>query len=640
MLNKRQNKIIMILKNSNSWITGKSLGENLSVSDRTIRSDIDKINKNYIKPIIISDRHKGYLLSDIYNKSKLTILENDVCDNGIPQTPDERVNYIIKKLLLDDKEISLNKLQEEIFVSEYSLEADLRKVREYLAEFPNLKLSRFKSYICLNGNEEEKRKLYKVLLEKETMGNFLNMDKLASFFKNIDLFKIKDILEKTLKEYNFHIREMSLPMLMIHIGISLERLLKRNYVVTDISKEEICNSIEYKISTVFFERVNKLLNVDIVDDEILRLALLLMGKKNNRFKSKDIALNSSTLPLNDIVDKILQKIYEKFSVDLRYDTELKIGLCIHLQGVEERQKQNINLENVYLQEIKQNYSLVFEMAIWAGNVICDYTGYTITEDEIGFIALHLGSAYERISSSNKYKAMIIFPKEKSFDNSCLNKISNRFIEKMEIIGCDNVFEEKKVLELNPDLIITTLPLQHNLSIPTVQISLFVNYEDEGKIFYTLYDLEKKKNHDLFEQFIKKMMYPDLFYNDLDMSSSKDIINYMCDKLYEKKLVPSEFKESVFKREEYSFTSISNGIAIPHALNVQANDSCVSVAILKKPIIWGQFKVYMIILLATAEKDNKLTSIFFEWLSSLISSPDKLAKVLEIKSYDDFINLFD
>ena len=44
-LNKRQEKIIMMMNDSNDWITGKELSKLLNVSDRTIRSDIDSINR-------------------------------------------------------------------------------------------------------------------------------------------------------------------------------------------------------------------------------------------------------------------------------------------------------------------------------------------------------------------------------------------------------------------------------------------------------------------------------------------------------------------------------------------------------------------------------------------------------------------
>ena len=49
---------------------------------------------------------------------------------GIPQTPEDRVMYIIRKLLLSNKEINLSNLENEIFVSDSSLETDIRRVKK------------------------------------------------------------------------------------------------------------------------------------------------------------------------------------------------------------------------------------------------------------------------------------------------------------------------------------------------------------------------------------------------------------------------------------------------------------------------------------------------------------------------------
>lgn len=48
VLNKRQKDIIAILFENKTWIKGKELAQLVGVSDRTIRSDIDVINKLFV----------------------------------------------------------------------------------------------------------------------------------------------------------------------------------------------------------------------------------------------------------------------------------------------------------------------------------------------------------------------------------------------------------------------------------------------------------------------------------------------------------------------------------------------------------------------------------------------------------------
>ena len=50
---------------------------------------------------------------------------------------------------------------------------------------------------------------------------------------------------------------------------------------------------------------------------------------------------------------------------------------------------------MYLQELKKKYPLVFELSIRVGEILNEELEIDISENELGFLALHLGAAYER-----------------------------------------------------------------------------------------------------------------------------------------------------------------------------------------------------------------------------------------------------
>ena len=111
---------------------------------------------------------------------------------------------------------------------------------------------------------------------------------------------------------------------------------------------------------------------------------------------------------------------------------------------------------------------------------------------------------------------------------------------------------------------------------------------------------------------------------------------MCDELIEKGLATQSYKEDVFRREAVSATSFVNGFAVPHSIEVSANESCISTLILDKPVIWGGFEVKLIILLAIRETDNHLLKIFFDWLSSIVSDSNKFTQLLEVREHQEFM----
>ena len=94
-------------------------------------------------------------------------------------------------------------LQDQVFISGYSIDNDIKRIKKILENYNDLKLIRSKNHIHLEGSEDEMRKLYKDLLTEETQGNFLNLNKLSSMFKGFDLLKVKDIMENILKEWYY-----------------------------------------------------------------------------------------------------------------------------------------------------------------------------------------------------------------------------------------------------------------------------------------------------------------------------------------------------------------------------------------------------------------------------------------------------
>lgn len=124
------------------------------------------------------------------------------------------------------------------------------------------------------------------MLADETKGNFLNLNKLASLFRDFDLIMVKKILEETLKEYNYHVRELAIPRLMMHIGITIERMIRYNFIKTDRGNDELKNSVEYEIAQRFFYKVASEINIKVVEDEVVLFALLLLGKKGTNYSNE------------------------------------------------------------------------------------------------------------------------------------------------------------------------------------------------------------------------------------------------------------------------------------------------------------------------------------------------------------------
>ena len=274
MLSKRQSHIVDLLNNELKPITGRDLGKTLGVSDRTIRSDVEAINAEYGCELIRANRRSGYYIDHDLMKA-----QNISSQEVIPQTAQQRCVYLIKELLFRSREINLIDLQERVFVSGYSIDNDLRKIRDMIRRYPGLRLVRSRNHIRLSGDEGDKRKLYKELLMEETKGNFVNLSAIADIWKDFDLLKLEDDFTEICEKYDFRISEMEYPLIMLHAGVSIERMLNHNYVSEEppeAAEEE--GGKEYQIADELFARISEIYKVKLVKDEVLRFAGLLKGK--------------------------------------------------------------------------------------------------------------------------------------------------------------------------------------------------------------------------------------------------------------------------------------------------------------------------------------------------------------------------
>lgn len=635
MLNERQQKLMKILEEAITWMRGKHLSMLLDVSDRTIRSDIDKINQMY-PDVITSSSQSGYLFNvQAFQSSNAKSTPKNIKE--IPQNTDERCFYIIRKLLFDRREVNIISILDELCVSEFTLENDLKKLKKMLKPYPDLKFIRNKKFISLMGSEEAKRKLYKSMLNIETKKNFLNFNTLASLFKSFDFIMVKNILEDTLEAFDFHLKETTFPMLLMHVGIALERILHRNFIYNDRNIDDLSLSVEYQIANSFYEKIKDSIQIEIVNEEIVLLTMLLMGRKS--FSYTDPSNILSSLDEEQLVHDLLLDIKQAFDLDFTKDSELTVGLRIHIRSLIDRSKNNAWSPNVFLSEIKRKYPLVFEMGVQVCNFLEKKLTIQIDENEIGFIALHLGVAYERINVIQKYRAVLIVAHEESFSNGCQKKILQKFADRLDIIARVNYFDERKIQLLDPDLLITTSEITHSLNIPTIMVSIFFDLEDEGVIFQKINKLDKQKFHNKVSTQINEYINPKYFYYNLDIQTPEECIRKMCQKLEDDGQVETDFKNSVMDRERISSTSFFYSFATPHSLKKGVLHSNISIAILKNPIRWGEFDVKLVLLIAIREEDKKVLKLVFDWLSKAINDVESFSLILESKSYEEFIGRF-
>ena len=106
----------------------------------------------------------------------------------------------------------------------------------------------------------------------------------------------------------------------------------------------------------------------------------------------------------DISNEIILAAEKRFG---SFDNNILLPLADHIAFSIERQKKGLEIVNPLNADIKILFSEEYQVASLAEEIIKRYTGYTILEDEIGYITMHIHSALTKEHLRNSMSIVYI-----------------------------------------------------------------------------------------------------------------------------------------------------------------------------------------------------------------------------------------
>lgn len=139
---------------------------------------------------------------------------------------------------------------------------------------------------------------------------------------------------------------------------------------------------------------------DKIDQSLIE-KIFMLKDKHEMSKLEEIISDVPTIYLR-IADEIIRMI--KDNSDLILSDKIYITLIDHISISLEREQKGIVFENPLLLEIKQFYKLEYELALKAAKIIENYLKIVISDDETGFITLHIVNASMNQNIADTMKA--------------------------------------------------------------------------------------------------------------------------------------------------------------------------------------------------------------------------------------------
>lgn len=491
MISKRQVLIFETILNSNKFIEVSDLTKLLDKSERTVQYDISNL-REYLKDSGIEIRFissKGfYIPINQIVKAELVLIEmKELIDEEEFVYSKESILHELFLLLTFNKVMSIQKLNEHLYISERLINDYLKELPEFLNEDIIIKNIRNEGYY-IEGDE------FLIRLKM--------LDSLEYFFDGSNVLpdkirRLPESLQKTIRTSQFQNQEKTLKAnnMKYHIWLTTEmfnNLLNYLHVYhyRFLHNLSIENKHKYELEPHSLNGLRYIYELfgfdDDTDSNEIYYALEILKRFNIIIKDAEFEYDS----LEDLLIEIKEKL-ETTDYEFNYDNLLE-DLRYHFQTLKYRE-QDLEDDHLILNEIKYRYQEFYLIGQDIASIFEKHFK-PLSDIEIAYITIYLykNSLYK---SSNK-RVIVVCATGKGLSTLLETRIK-RLFPNIDVVDKKSYYQMSNFDRFDGiDFIITTLPLDVK-GIETVTISNVLSNADvrkirnllEGKSYYAKESLD-------------------------------------------------------------------------------------------------------------------------------------------------------
>lgn len=629
MLTKRQKELLELLAQQSDFQTVEYFASKLGVSKRTTHSEL-RIIEDYLQSSgEYLEKKRGVGIA-IKRFKEVEAIEEKKEASDIYNTFNRRVE-IMNILLFNEKVASFNHLSDSFMVSKTSIIKDFEFIMKILNVGSRIKLCSDIHGTSLVGSEEDIQKALlqfnRYLLNNSELydEDFAEKIKLLDTYYGESLINVcSNILYTYIRENVNAISDYYVQNILNIFIILVFRIAKGHHI------EELKRT-DASETTIFFEESA----VRMLHKAALRLELTYTNEDVHYLSLQLISNRFEPLPEEEvdevIVERLLSRVSAALNINFASDQKLEEQLKNHIPPMIYRLRSNNKTENPFTSQIKNEFSLTFNV-IWV--VLSEYEqelGISFNEDEIAFLTMYFQAAIERARMNRKI--LIVCQMGIATSELLINRIKN-------VLPSLDTFEVASVAELEQmplneyDLIISTI----KVDIPKKQVILvspFLTKEDIERIKQS--DLLPKAENNVLKlvraHHLMKFVDKDFVFVNTDFSSKEELIEQVGEVLIENGFVTQQFIQTVQEREEMGSTDLPTGTAVPHGNSTCVNQTIIVLVKNKKKFKWNKYYVDLVFLICIAKQDTFQTRNILADIYNIIDSNEQLKQLREATTND-------
>ena len=609
----------------NETLPQEELAQRLSVSTRTVRADITALNAlllHYGAQFILS-RGSGYQLV-IHDPTRYQTLEESAPKaQHIPRTAADRIHFLLVRFLTSAFSIKLEDLADTWFVSRATLQGDMVDVRERFQRYQLTLETRPRHGMKLFGSEVSIRAcLTDLLWELSQQGPLNPLIGEEAFDASVPTL-LAGVLQETLTRHHVRLTDAGERFICLYGAVAVRRV-SEGYPLADFSAEDVAQNVRdaaRELANTMQQLAGKLLAP--AEEEWLCVHLAARQVQD---------VDPGTISADDdeaLVNYILRYINQQYNYNLLDDAQLHADLLTHIKTMITRVRFQIMIPNPLLENIKQHYPMAWDMTLAAVSSWGKYTPYAISENEIGFLVLHIGVGLERhynIGYQRQPQVLLVCDTSNAMVRM-IEAILQRKYPQLEIAATLSQREYEQREEIAEDFVISTVRISEKEK-PVVTIAPFPTD-------YQLDQIGKLVLVDRTRPWMLNKYFDEAHFQVIDTPMDQQaLFATLCQQLQQEGFVGAEFHGSVVEREAIVSTMLGDGIALPHALGLLAKKTVVYTVIAPHGIAWGDETAHIIFLLAISKSEYEEAMAIYDIFVTFLRER-AMARLAATRSFAEF-----
>jgi lichenan operon transcriptional antiterminator len=626
-------RLLDYLSQSDTRVTAAELAEHLGVTTRSVRSYVTAAKAAAHPLSIISSSTTGYRLNrDAYASFSSGAREHE------GDTPRDRVHHLVRRLTDAPNGLDIHSLAESLYVSESTIETDLRKVKA-LGEDAGLTLSRHGSVVTLAGTEAQYRRVLSKIFRSESAQGFLELETVQREFVSEDLGVFKTSLIAMLDSQGYFVNEYGINSVLLHVAIAVDRVIRRSpdAVTTPVDESDAATA-DSPVTAGLAALTREHFGVALDRTDLDYLAKLLTTRVITPGQNEPITtvVDNYVVPEHlDSVRRIVGQVGEEYLLDLD-DEAFMVRFALHVGNLIARAKDNSFSRNPLVRSIKTSYPMIYDVAVFMASQIQREKGIAINDDEISYIAMHIGSHLER-QSRQEERLTVAIVSPGYYD---MHDILRRHIEKAlgDELSVEVVVTRTDVdwTDFSTDLVLTTIAVK-GASDNVVVIQPFLTEGDIDNIRRAISTVRRHRRRARIKGDLLLYFDEALFLRNEQAADEASMIRRLGDLMRERGIIDETYIAGAIEREALSSTAFTESLAVPHAMAMSASRTSIAIAVNETAMPWGENRVNVIALIAfSASGRSSFQTVFDQFVEVFSDRTEVLELIRRSTGFAEFI----